>query len=130
MSFKWLLYLQVADKLMHLHDLLLEEAYLRSSTSRSYYGVFGEIRCILEAKGYDFSRPSIQRQGYKGVHDAIIRTLKSSSIGRYKKVGSYLDRIRKERNKADYNRNIVFTKARAQKAYYFAQIIENELPKL
>lgn len=122
MNFDWLLYLQVADKLMGLSDAALLEAYWRSATSRSYYAVFGEIRYRLEREGHVFGRSK--------VHSQVIRTLRSSRTRIRRRVGINLDRLRKERNRADYDRDIKFARRRAQRSYQFAKEIEKALPEL
>lgn len=41
MSFKWELYIRLADELISCQEKVdLREAYLRSAMSRSYYGIF------------------------------------------------------------------------------------------
>ena len=100
----------------------MQEAYWRSATSRSYYAVFGEIRYILEDKGYKFRRTR--------VHSEVIRFLKSSPFLIQRKTGLDLDRLRRERNKADYDGNIKLTRRRARKSYQLAKGIEKVLPKL
>lgn len=112
MSFNWLLYLEVADKLTVLPDRGLEEAYLRSAVSRYYYGVFCRSREILENKGYVFPK--------RNVHQKVIDALKSEEAS----AGVNLDRLRRERNQADYDETVRFTRIRVQKARHFTNLVK------
>ncbi len=52
MSFDWKSYIQLAEELInHQRTPSLQEAYLRSAISRSYYGVFCIARNLLIHKG-------------------------------------------------------------------------------
>lgn len=122
MKFDWLLYLKVADELMKLPGAQLQEAGFRSSTSRSYYGVFGEAREILEDRGYKFDR--------RNIHQEVIKTLKDAPNLSQREAGVYLDMLRKERNMADYDGSITFKREKAVKAHELAQKIADCLKDL
>lgn len=114
--FDWLSYLEVARRLVD-GDQQLGEACRRSAISRAYYGVFGKGREVLQQQGLLFEREAI--------HAQVIRTLRreppTSELGRD------LDRLRRERNEADYNAEAKFPYARADQALNVAQRIVEQM---
>lgn len=114
--FNWLLYLDVADELV----VLQSEAHLRSAVSRGYYGVFGEIRNILESLGIQFT--------WKNVHHEVIDWLQNQPDTGIEQIGIDLDRLRRERNRADYNAVKSFSRWRADKSLLEARSIERRIP--
>ena len=115
-QFNWLLYLDVADHLLNLGA----EQFLRSATSRAYYGVFCHVRDILE-----------QRQGHRfppegSVHKLVIDELKDDPRQAVAQLGNHLDRLRRERNRADYSA-YRFTLSRGQKSMSLARSIQSGL---
>jgi len=85
MTFDWTEYLKLANELAKRND----EASLRSSISRAYYGVFCIARNILGYKNY---------KG-KDVHQKVIDKLKQNGSEFPKKLGQYLDELRREETK-------------------------------
>jgi len=116
--FDWFLYLDVAKALAQTPS----EARLRSAVSRAYYGVFGAIRARLTTAGF---RPS--RQGR--AHSEVITWLRQSGQEE-RQVGNELDRLRLERNEADYNALTDFTLSRAKSALRKADWIETRVKAL
>lgn len=109
--FNWLLYLGVAD------DLILQgtEAHCRSGVSRAYYGVFGEIRRTLETRGIRFKGENVHRE--------VIEWLRNQPDNATVQIGLELDRLRLERNRADYDAMQNFTQSRAKKSLLGARRI-------
>ncbi|MHA1278053.1 MAG: hypothetical protein ACTSQ8_12760 [Candidatus Helarchaeota archaeon] len=89
MSFDWKNFVRLAEDLMNHPD----EASLRSAISRAYYGAF----CI--------SRNKMGFKSYRGsdVHKEVIKHYQHSRDSREKFVGNTLDKLRRDRNDADYN---------------------------
>lgn len=113
MTFQWSDYLLVADDLLKLSS----EGHHRSSASRAYYGVFGSIRQALEARrGRRFSGGR--------VHIAVINALKGDVRLPVQQLGQDLDRLRRERNRADYEATVRFTQSNAVRARQLAGKIE------
>jgi uncharacterized protein (UPF0332 family) len=101
MTFDWTEYLKLANELAKRND----EASLRSSISRAYYGVFCIARNILGYKNY---------RG-KDVHQKVISELKQNKDRLLRKSGWNLDELRRKRNDADYQEEKTFDKANAEK---------------
>jgi uncharacterized protein (UPF0332 family) len=116
-SFNWQLYLELADELIHRQQTKsLEEAYWRSSISRSYYGVFCTAR---DRKGW-------QNLKTVEVHKYVIDKYKGSSILLEKQVGKMLDELRRYRNRADYDGDTKVSKDLADRALVRAKwILQN-----
>jgi uncharacterized protein (UPF0332 family) len=109
MTFDWTEYLKLANELAKRND----EASLRSSISRAYYGVFCIARNILGYKNY---------KG-KNVHQKVIDKLKQNGSEFPKKLGQYLDELRRARNKADYCEDLVISKKFAQRMFELSREI-------
>ncbi len=116
--FNWLLYLDVADNLISSDS----EACLRSAVSRAYYGVSSEIRSKLESSGIRFRRDNI--------HRGVIQWLRNQPQASKMSIGLELDRLRLERNRADYNAMETFTQPRAEKALLEARQIVSGIGNL
>ena len=115
--FDWLLYLNVADKLISLES----EAGFRSAVSRAYYGVFGEVRNQLEIKGLSFNQAN--------VHQQVIEWLTSQTDSSIKKIGWDLHYLRSERNRSDYNARVSFDRQRAEKSLILARSLVQDVRK-
>ncbi len=99
--FNWLLFVDLADKLVSIDA----EAAYRSSVSRAYYGVFGEIRSGLKKQGVFFEGINI--------HYQMISWLENNPKKEISSLGLRLDILRKQRNNADYNSSAVITRLTA-----------------
>lgn len=119
MSFDWKPYLQVAEELINRQNAKgLEEAYLRSAISRSYYGIFGIARAFLKQSGVTL--PS------KDTHKTLRSEFKNSPDSIKKKIGFDLDRLWKDRKDADYEDAVYINLKRAQMSYQMAiRILQN-----
>ena len=98
MTFDWSEYLELAQELAgDGAGSPNEEAKLRSSVSRAYYAAFCKARNHLrDIDGYQISQ-------HVNVHKHVRDQFKDSSDKSRKKIGTDLDRLRKRRNKADYD---------------------------
>ncbi|MEM3473740.1 MAG: DNA-binding protein [archaeon] len=113
MSFDWKDYIKLSDKLYNeVNKAPIEEAYYRSLVSRGYYGVF----CLLRIKAdLEFYKPRPHTSD-PGVHQKVIAYYKNSNKLEEKEAGNLLDKLRKMRNKADYDRNENIGKDLAERA--------------
>lgn len=114
MSFDWCKYVILADDLMGATKTEdMEEAYFRSSISRSYYGVF----CLARNK------KNLQKYEGKNVHRKVIDEYKNSGSKTEKKVGHNLDELRRLRNCADYKEDYRIDKNVADRAIGLAKTV-------
>lgn len=90
--FDWAEYLRLARTL---GTQTYDEAALRSAISRAYYAAFGTAAQDLRSRG-----TKLTTRG--GVHKQVIDLFKSDSDPRLVQVGVELDRLRRDRNRADY----------------------------
>lgn len=103
MSFNWIDYLTLAENLVHNPSSPgPKEASLRAAISRAYYGAFCNARNFAEAK----EKPPIFRTGKASDHKLIIDHFTRSLDPVRKKIGANLDRLRSDRNKADYDDHV------------------------
>jgi len=115
--FNWLQYLSLASQMVAQPG----EEYARSATSRAYYGVFCTAREALQARrGQRF-----QSQG--SVHLQVINALKGDPNPSIATLGRDMDRLRRERNRADYEGAQPFSEWRAQKSLVLARSIATDL---
>ena len=119
MSFDWGLYIQLADELINQQRTqTLQEAYLRSSISRSYYGVF----CI--ARNFLSKRVTIPRFN---THKFVIKQYRNSPDKTEKKIGKDLSSLCRERKSADYKDTDTVNINMARTAYQLSIHIFNRL---
>ena len=103
MSFCWELYIDLAERLRDNKESgLIEQAYLRSAISRSYYGVFCRARNFVLSKGHKKPRKM-------PVHQFVRENLVNSDNQREIEIGNYLFRLWGKRVDADYKENKSFT---------------------
>ena len=121
MTFQWSTYVELASRLLQDRRSDLEEAYLRASISRAYYGVFG---AIWDKRGQRIAA----RYGSK--HQRLIMHLLNSPHPVDQKVGAALERLRKARNLADYEGLAVITSRRARKALNLASSIQKKIQEV
>lgn len=96
MSFCWKDYIDLSNTLIgSSKNNTLEKAYLRTSVSRAYYGVF----CIARNYLRDVKNIQIRSQN---THEFVINKFKFSTNLMEYYIGNYLISLRDERNKADY----------------------------
>jgi uncharacterized protein (UPF0332 family) len=98
MSFDWPRYLTLAQELVELSKKHAnKEAFLRSAISRAYYAAFCKSRNYLRDidKDKDLDRSP-------NVHEFVVDRFQNSNNKTKQKIGSYLHRLRRVRNVADY----------------------------
>ena len=83
--------------------------------SRAYYGVFGKIHQRLEINGII---PT-----HANVHQEVINWLENYPDVEVQFIGRELDKLRRERNRCDYNGKILISKERAEKYIILARLI-------
>ena len=113
--FSWLSYLDVADNLMSFGS----EGHFRSAVSRAYSGILNETRSRIERRGVYFKRPNSQLE--------VIEWLRNQPHDDFVHIGIELDRLRRERNSADYNNQQTFTQSRAEKSITQARRVEKDI---
>lgn len=110
MSFDWRLYIKLAGKLINFQgEKSLAESYSRSAISRAYYGVFCSSRNFLSLRGIAVPK--------RDVHRFVIDRYKKSLDLNEKKIGIELDRLRRDRNDADYEDRKSIDKNYALRSY-------------
>ena len=123
MSFDWKLYVELSEELIkHQQTPLLQEAYLRSAISRSYYGVFCIARNLLIPKTVFFPKEDIHKFVREQFNLAVSR--------KEKQIGTKLLRLWTERKAADYDEDEMFNDERAKTSYKMAVDTLNLLQEL
>ncbi|MGB3479510.1 MAG: HEPN domain-containing protein [bacterium] len=116
MSFNWINLLDVAADLLEKSG----EGYYRSSINRAYYAVFGKTKQFIEVeKKMIFRTPNVHKQ--------VIDFLKKNDDDLCRQIGFDLNRLRRERVKADYNDDIIITKTTALKVYKWAESLKKNM---
>jgi len=116
MSFNWIDLLRVAADLLKKSG----EEYYRSSINRAYYAMFGRTRQILKTEEIKIFQPP-------NVHKQVIDFLKKNNDNLYKQIGYDLDRLRRERVKADYKDDVIIKRATALKVHTWAEKLKTKL---
>jgi uncharacterized protein (UPF0332 family) len=116
MSFDWSEYLNLAQELSgHITGPSSQEARLRSAISRAYYAAFCKARNHLRDK----ERHSIPDGGQ--AHPYVREQFRRSPDKARKKLGENLNRLRIDRNKADYHDTVAGLPAITEKALRLAE---------
>jgi uncharacterized protein (UPF0332 family) len=97
MSFKWVQYLQLAQLLNENES----EAAKRAAISRAYYAVF----CIC--RNFARDNKELIPSGTADDHGLVIRHFRDSNDKERQKIGDLLDKMRRDRNSADYDDDLV-----------------------
>ena len=109
MSFCWKDYIDLSNILISSSkNNTLEKAYLRTSVSRAYYGIF----CIARNYLRDIKNIQIRLQN---THEFVMNQFKFSNNLKEICIGNYLGNLRDDRNKADYGDNYQIDINRANK---------------
>jgi uncharacterized protein (UPF0332 family) len=101
MSFPWIGYLEVAEALIRLRssDAPFEARY-RAAISRAYYAAYCATRNYArEREGYTPSRSGQD-------HSQVAAHYSQGASRAHKKIGRVLERLRVDRNRADYDDDI------------------------
>ena len=105
-------FLKVADQLKG-----GDEAYCRTSGSRSYYG------CFLALRG----KLNLDNMAMPQVHERLIRNLHRQGLY---ELARALFQLRKLRNKCDYQTNITISQEDADNALNLAYEIKGEIKRI
>lgn len=104
MSFDWGSYLILAQELCGkkaANAVYTPETKMRCAISRAYYGAFCSARNYLKSLGVNLSNSS---DDGAAIHTAVKSYFKSRTDNKtYVQIGVNLDRLRRSRNKADYD---------------------------
>lgn len=124
MSFQWKTYIDFAERLHQESETFAEtEACQRSAISRAYYGAFGLARKVAVNEGLTLT--------HKGEdHKNVEQHFRRSSQKLRKQIGIELNRLRRLRNKADYDELIPKLPKETTKAVILARKIELNLAGL
>lgn len=96
MSFDWFEFFNLAEELAgRKKSKTTDEAKYRTSISRAYYACFCIARNKLIQRGINISKSSSS-------HEEVRNYFIQHSNKSYKEIGSHLDRLRIDRNIADY----------------------------
>ena len=97
MNFDWSEYLNLADRLVLQKDLFAnEEACYRSAISRAYYAAF----CAARNRARDIESLAVNNTGID--HQLVKDHYWRAPDRPRQKIGAWLDRLRTNRNQADY----------------------------
>lgn len=101
MNFDWSQYLNLAQELAgQATTSTIQEAKLRSATSRAYYAAFCRARNHLRDKERHLIPPGGQAHRY------VQEQFKRSPDKLRNQIGHHLNRLRIDRNKADYDDSV------------------------
>ncbi len=125
MSFQWEKYLTLA-KILAKGDILLidDETARRSAISRAYYAVF----CL--SRNFALDNREVTLTGERDDHQTLIEHFKTSPDQARKQIGTNLDRLRKNRNAADYDNDISGLEALTRVSMKFADNLLIDLNSL
>ena len=122
MSFDWLHYLDLAQDLFaQAAGSPYEDANLRSAISRAYYATYHKARLSLHNK-WGISVPADA-----SAHMAVRKEFKQK---KQKQIAVTLDRMRIDRNKADYNDSVANLATTARENLKRASQVISDLSKL
>lgn len=114
MPFDWNLYIELAKELLdgQRGKDPVQGAHLRTSISRSYYGIYCIARNYLKDKGIQIS----DREPHKFVREIY----SASASGQEMRIGENLGRLLRRRNTADYESDAIINFSEANTAYQHA----------
>jgi hypothetical protein len=103
MPFNWENYINIAKELFEGHS----EAHFRSSISRAYYGIYNIVVVAVKEKYKEYN---IEDENHGNLFKFLISREDADDVF----IGAMLDKLRINRNKADYNSNDPVEKRDAQ----------------
>jgi len=125
MSFPWLEYLVLAEALLQARTTLAsEEACCRAAVSRAYYAVYGAAR--TQARDQD----GLQLPATGDAHALVSTHYRQGPSPLHRAIGDNLRRLRRARNRADYDDQLDQPVARAQFAVRRARQVVAQLQAL
>ena len=117
MSFNWTLFINLAEHLIEDHNPQMDDAWIRTSVSRCYYGLYGLASDFIKSEGIVL--PS------KDTHKFVREQYKNSSNKKLNKIGNGLGNLLLERKKADYYKSISITHTQSKLLFLLTkQMIE------
>ena len=124
MSFDWGKFIGLAEDLFNrAGDFSDREACLRTAISRAYYGAFGLARRVAESEGLDLT-------GGPEDHEKVRAFFLQSGDQRRRGIGAHLDRLRRKRNRADYDLTYSVTRRECMLSLEQARRLEQTLPEI
>lgn len=101
MTFDWSQYLNLAKEFLgQLTPPTNQEAKMRSAISRAYYAAFISARNYLqETEGLSIPKTA-------DAHKYVVQQFKQSSETERQNIGRNLEKLRRDRNEADYNNSV------------------------
>ncbi len=125
MSFAWLDYLVLAEALLQARTTLApEEACCRAAISRAYYAVYGAA--LTRARDQD----GLQLPATGDAHQRVITHYRQGPSPLHRAIGNNLRRLRRARNRADYDDQLDRPVALAQFAVRRARQVVAQLQAL
>jgi hypothetical protein len=98
MSFPWLEYLVLAEALLQARTTLAtEEACCRAAVSRAYYAVYGAARTRTR------DQDGLQLPAIGDAHALVMTHYRQGPSPLHRAIGDNLRRLRRARNRADYD---------------------------
>ncbi len=101
MSFNWTLFIKLAEHLVEDHNPKMDDAWIRTSVSRCYYGTYGLASDLIISKGINLPG--------KDTHKFVREKYLNDNDINLKKIGQGLGNLFFWRKKADYDKRINFT---------------------
>lgn len=96
--FNWDQYIFLAEMVLNSPEVIpIKESAQRSAISRAYYGAF----CLT--RNLAFQQNWVTKSRSSNIHSKVIKYFKNSSDKLKIEIGINLDRLRKDRNNADYS---------------------------
>ena len=125
MSFAWLDYLVLAEALLQARTTLApEEACCRAAISRAYYAVYGAARTRAR------DQEGVQLPATGDAHQRVITHYRQGPSPLHRAIGNNLRRLRRARNRADYDDQLERPVALAQFAVRRARQVVAQLQTL
>ena len=125
MSFDWTEYLNLAETLVREKAIFTnEEACLRAAISRAYYSAF----CAARNRARDLDGLAVTNA--TADHGLVKQHYQAATDRRRKKIGTWLDRLRLNRNHVDYEDSVSQVDALCNSSLAQARNVLNELKTL
>jgi len=106
--------------------LFFKEALIRTGVSRFYYACFLTLRMEFQAR-LEGCPDILEELKKPSAHGLIIKTLKNSGIKECVELGVKLHILRKLRNNADYDLEVILDNEHYRRAKNYARFILNNL---
>ena len=98
MSFDWIDFLRIAKVFEQDADKTsISDAMYRTAISRAYYASFNSARLFLIDKGM------LRSDERENIHYRVIEVFQQDPSDDWRQIGTWLERMRRDRNEADYD---------------------------